>query len=162
MSLHLSESEGRDLIARCGGRAKVSPSVAECLAKIKRTEQLAKAPKEVHEPCGPRKKSAGERAYGDFLETARAYGIIQFWRDEPWFLPLADGAKYRPDFFVVLANGHPAMVEIKGSFKWRGSFVKHKVARSLFPEYLWICLEYKKGAWRLMFKTGREPLELLP
>ena len=28
VSLHLSESEGRDLIARCGGRAKVSPSPA--------------------------------------------------------------------------------------------------------------------------------------
>jgi hypothetical protein len=118
--------------------------------------------KPITRPRGPRRPSAGEKAYAEFLTMAQAAGIVQFWAPEPWFLPLADDAKYRPDFFVVLASGQPCMVEIKGNFQWKGSFVKHKVARSLFPEYTWLCLEYKKGVWRIMFKTGREPLELLP
>ena len=57
--------------------------------------------KPVTQPRGPRRPSAGERAYAEFLTMAQAAGIIQFWKPEPWFLPLADDAKYRPDFFVV-------------------------------------------------------------
>jgi hypothetical protein len=118
--------------------------------------------KPVTQPRGPRRPSAGERAYAEFLTMAQAAGIIQFWKPEPWFLPLADDAKYRPDFFVVLASGQPCMVEIKARHKWMGSLTKVKVARSLFPEYQWVVLEYASKKWRLMFKTGREPLELLP
>jgi len=113
-------------------------------------------------PRGPRRPSAGEKAYAEFLTMAQAAGIVQFWAPEPWSIRLADKTRYTPDFFVVLADGTPCLCEIKGFWAWDDSKVKHKVARELFPCYQWIALEYKKGVWRILFKTGREPLELLP
>jgi len=111
---------------------------------------------------GPRKRSAGELRYEEFLTAMQLVGKVQFIESEAWKIVLADRTTYRPDFFVVLADGTPCMVEIKGFWTWDDSRVKFKVAREMFPCYRWLCLEYKAGKWRILFKTGLEPLDLVP
>jgi len=155
MTLHISQAEGDALLKKFPG-ARVSRSVAECLAAIEKP-----AAKQPPTPRGPRKKSRGEILYAKFLETALAAGTVQYWEAEPWLVVLAERTTYRPDFFVVLADGTPVLVEIKGHFAWDDAKVKFKVARKMFPEYRWLCLEWKGGVWRVLFKNGREPAELI-
>ena len=132
------------------------------LPDVPKDKPLAQEEAKPKTPRGPRKRSAGELRYEEFLTVLQASGIVQFWKSEPWKIVLAEKTTYLPDFFVVLADGRPCLVEIKGHFTWDDAKVKFKVSREMRPEYHWLALEYKAGKWRILFKTGREPLELIP
>lgn len=46
-----------------------------------------------------------ERAYADLLEYRKIQGEVEQWHFEAVTLKLADGTRYTPDFYVVLADG---------------------------------------------------------
>jgi hypothetical protein len=168
--LHITDIEWRKLSASVGNRATLGRTVGDAIAEIERGQNRPHgkpfievfAEEQVKKPQRGRKQSAGEKRYEELLVVLHAAGVVKFWLSQPWTVELAARTTYNPDFFVVLADGRPAMVEIKGFFAWDDSKVKYKVARKMFPEYRWICLEYAKGKWRILFKNGTEPLELVP
>jgi|HubBroStandDraft_4_1064222.scaffolds.fasta_scaffold15550_2 hypothetical protein len=109
-----------------------------------------------------RKRTATEKRYARFLDEAIANNVVEWWRGEPFTITLAPKTTYRPDFLVALVNGPLCVVEIKGIHVWEDGVVKFKIARELRPEFVWICVRWLKGKWVLKYKSGREPLELIP
>ena len=62
--------------------------------------------------------SKAEAAYARQLDLMRAAGLIRSWEPQPW-LTLIGGKRetlirYRPDFYVVPAEGPPYYVDVKG------------------------------------------------
>ncbi|MFA7254136.1 MAG: DUF1064 domain-containing protein [Patescibacteria group bacterium] len=93
-----------------------------------RWKTRAKAPTEKRRG----KKNGLEQAYARRLEQLRAAGEVLWWRFEGLSLRLADGAHYKPDFAVQLADGTIELHETKGH--WReAARVRIKVAAEQFP-----------------------------
>lgn len=90
-----------------------------------------------------------ETAYSELLELRRLSGEIVDYRFEGLKLRLADGAWYKPDFFVVFP-GHIELHEVKGF--WReAARVRVKVAAELYPAFKFIAIKRRPkklgGGW---------------
>jgi hypothetical protein len=109
-----------------------------------------------------RAKSHTEARYEEFLSGMLLAGKVQLWLPQPLLIRLTPDMTYRPDFLVILPDGRPCLVEVKGGRIWRHNVEKFKVARDWRPEYRWICLQWSKARWNVRYKTGKEPLELVP
>lgn len=132
----------------------VGPSVADTLQKrpiIKATRTQV-----------GRTKTATETRYEDFLTLSAAADLVSLWIPQPFAIRLTPDMTYTPDYLVVLADGRPCLVEIKGAKIWRHNVEKFKMARAMRPEYLWLCLQWEKGSWHVRYKTGKEPILLVP
>ena len=84
----------------------------------------------------PRDLPAGmnklEAAYRDELEAKRLGGLIREWSFNSVRLALGGGAWFKPDFFVVQADGTCEIHETKG-FQREAALVRLKVAARLYP-----------------------------
>lgn len=100
-----------------------------------------------------RQKQAGqmnknEAKYQTHLERLKQSGQVLWYEYEPMTLKLADGARYNPDFVVMMASGMIECHEVKGGTKKEtksgdkvsrpfvhdsASLVKIKVAAEKFP-----------------------------
>lgn len=85
--------------------------------------------------------------YSQELELRRLAGEISEWKFEHLRLRLAEGAWYKPDFFVLLADGRIELHETKG--QWReAARVRIKVASELHPWFRFRAIQWdKKRGW---------------
>jgi len=86
-----------------------------------------------------------EAAYAYELEIRKRAGEIAWFRFEGVTLKLAHDTRYTPDFAVMLANGEMEMHETKGGFMREDSFIKIKLAASLFPFRFYLIRRDKSG-----------------
>lgn len=92
-----------------------------------------------------------ELNYAMYLDLLQRGGEIESWMYEPctWRLTTNNKlTKYTPDFRVVCAD-HVEYHEVKG-FLEDDANVKFKVAASMYPEYRWLMVTYKKKQWHIM------------
>lgn len=81
----------------------------------------------------------------EVLDIRKMVGEILSWKYEGVKLRLADRTYYTPDFMVCFED-HIEMCELKGF--WRDDArVKWKVAAEMFPEFQFVAVQWKKGAW---------------
>lgn len=96
-------------------------------------------------PAGRMNKT--EAAYADHLELRRRAGELAWFKFEAITLRLADHAtSYKPDFFVMLADGTLEVHEVKGHWT-DDARVKIKVAASLYPFRFLAIKRERGGAW---------------
>jgi hypothetical protein len=92
-----------------------------------------------------------ERAYQAVLEQRRIAGEVYRYAYESVNLRLADRTFYRPDFWVVLADGAIELHEVKGGHWEEQAKVRTKVAAALFPELRFVvatrALKRDGGGW---------------
>jgi hypothetical protein len=100
-----------------------------------------------------------EQQYAWFLDDQLKNMMIERWRFESIKLRLADDTWYTPDFCVMVSPGWMVMVEIKG-FLRDDAAVKFKVAREMYPEFGWMMLSKRNGAWYV--KMGEGTALLIP
>lgn len=73
-----------------------------------------------------------EKAYAAHLESLKVSGEVLWFEFEGLTFRLADGATYRPDFVVMIADGTIEVHEVKGH--WEGDAkLKVRVAADRFP-----------------------------
>ena len=92
-----------------------------------------------------------EALYSLELEAARRAGEIQRWAFQPLKFRLADRTWYTPDFVVWLTDGGVRIVEVKGGHVRDDAAVKFKIARELYPEFEWVCMQRTRSGWRELF-----------
>ena len=81
-------------------------------------------------------KSKLEKRYAAFLELRLRAGEIVKWRYEAISLRIGSGARYCPDFYVLLSDGSAWFDECKGH--WReAARVRFLAAVDLYPEFRW-------------------------
>ncbi len=86
-----------------------------------------------------------EARYARHLEGLRRAGRVVCWRYEAVTLRLADNTSYKPDFFLLLADGAVGFHETKGF--WRGAGrVKIKVAAAQFPWFFFTAVQWDRKA----------------
>jgi hypothetical protein len=87
-----------------------------------------------------------ETRFAGILEARKASGEVLWYMFQPMGLNIGTGAKYRPDFGVLLSSGEFVFYETKGF--WReASRVRIKVAAALFP-FRFIAVKWsKKDGW---------------
>ena len=86
-----------------------------------------------------------EAAYADNLEAKKKAGVIIDWKFEALKFRLADRTFYTPDFLVINEN-NMELIEVKGF--WRDDArVKIKVAREMFPWFIWTAVKAHRGGW---------------
>lgn len=83
-----------------------------------------------------------EKQYAEVLEERKRAGEIVGYRYEAMKLRLAQNTFYTPDF-VVTFDDHIELHETKGFWE-EDARVKIKVAAAMFPEFVFIGVEYKK------------------
>jgi len=92
-----------------------------------------------------------ESLYTIELDWQKREGKIERWAFQALKFRLADRTWFTPDFIVWLEGGRLRIVEIKGGYVREDSAVKFKVARDLYPEFEWVCLQRTKAGWRELF-----------
>lgn len=85
-------------------------------------------------------KSQLEARYAGRLELLLKAGEIARWKYEAHSLKLGNGARYTPDFWVVLPSGLMEFHETKGQ-KREAAMVRVKVGASEYPEYRFVLVE---------------------
>jgi hypothetical protein len=88
-----------------------------------------------------------EARYAQFLEGAKAFGLVKGYQFEAMRFRLADDTTYTPDFMVVLPDDRVELHEVKGAKIWDDSKVKFKVASEMYPMFGWRMLQWKGGVW---------------
>ncbi len=90
-----------------------------------------------------------ETRYADQLELMKRAGQIVDYRFEGVRFRLAEGAIFKPDFFVVHGEFFE-VVEIKGGLIREAALVRFKVAADMYPWFRWKMLQFKnqKEGWK--------------
>jgi len=86
-----------------------------------------------------------EQRYADQLEMQYRAGKIVAWRFNAIRFRLAEGAYYKPDFFIVKLDSFE-IHETKGFFR-EAAKVRIKTAAELYPWFKWYAVQLKKKAW---------------
>lgn len=88
-----------------------------------------------------------ETWYAEDLEARRRAGEIQHWAFEPVRFKLGEGAWYKPDFMVMLADGEIQFIETKGHWE-EAARVRIKVAAELHPfKFIALTCRCKSKRW---------------
>lgn len=94
-----------------------------------------------------RKMNKTEAAYAKYLDILKQIGeVVEYWFEEI-NLRIADNCFYKPDFLVLLSNGHLEVHETKG-FWQDDALVKIKAAAEKFP-FRFIAVRLVKGNWEI-------------
>lgn len=88
-----------------------------------------------------------ESSYQHRLELLRRSGDIAWYKFEAINLRLADSTFYKPDFFVMLADGTLEVHEVKGHWT-DDARVKIKVAADIYP-FRFLAVKRKAGRWEV-------------
>jgi predicted Ser/Thr protein kinase len=90
-----------------------------------------------------------EAAYADHLEMRKRAGEIEWYAFEWIRLRLADGAWFKPDFFVFTNEGEIEAHEVKGHFR-EAAKVRLKVAADRYPfQFVLVTRDKNSGEWVL-------------
>lgn len=88
-----------------------------------------------------------ERNYSQQLELRKAAGEVLWWGYEVLTWKLAPDTRYTPDFLVLMANTQLECHETKGGFTREDSWIKLKLAASLFPVTFRLVKFSKAAGW---------------
>jgi hypothetical protein len=99
------------------------------------------------EPKARRTMNRWEAEYAARLESMKLSGAVLWWGYETDSLKLADGARYTPDFHVILSSGQHEFHEVKGH--WReAARVRIKVAADRYRMWArFIAVTKRGGGW---------------
>ena len=86
-----------------------------------------------------------ELRYAGQLELLKRSNQIVDWRFNAIRFRLAEGAYYKPDFFIVKLDSFE-IHETKGFFR-EAAKVRIKTAAELYPWFKWYAVQLKKKAW---------------
>lgn len=94
-------------------------------------------------------RSGLERRYADLLAQWQVAGTLVRFRYEAERLLLAPQTTILVDFLLTFADGHMERHEVKGK-RWLGATgrAKLKCAAVLWPEYIFVLVEWKDSQWR--------------
>jgi hypothetical protein len=87
-----------------------------------------------------------EQAYEQLLKLRQRAGEVIWYKFEAINLRLADNTFYKPDFFVMLADGTLEVHEVKGHWT-DDARVKIKVAAELYP-FQFVAVKRVGGDWK--------------
>lgn len=90
-----------------------------------------------------------ETRYSVILEARRLAGEIRDWKFEALTFKLADGVRYKADFYVEMADRSIQIHEVKGAFIWEDARVKVRVAAATFTAFKFYMAQWKKGEWHI-------------
>lgn len=88
-----------------------------------------------------------ESDYAAVLEARRRCGEIVAWAYEVITLHLADNTSYKPDFFIVMADGTIEIHETKGYWH-EDARVKTKIAAKQFPWFIFRAVQHINHKWK--------------
>ena len=88
------------------------------------------------------------------LEALKRAGEITRWDFQPLKFRLAKKTWFTPDFVAWLPDGKVWIIEIKGGHVRDDAAVKFKMAREIYPEFKWTCLQKTKHDWKELFRCG--------
>lgn len=91
-------------------------------------------------------KSQLEVDYAAYLESLRHAGKILIWEYERISLRLGDNTTYKPDFLVILPDGHMELHETKGYWREK-DWIKFKTAAAMNPWFTFVNVMRKDGIW---------------
>lgn len=92
------------------------------------------------------KMNKTEQAYAAYLETRKRGDFVKQWWWEPVSFRLGQGAWYKPDFVVWMADDTVEVHEVKGF--WReAARVRIKVAATNYPLYRFVAVRRVEGRW---------------
>lgn len=91
-----------------------------------------------------RDMNKAERRFYEFLKAQSDVVHIDF---NAWRCKIAEGAWYKPDFFVIKDTGHVEIYEVKGFWRSRDR-VRTKTAASSYPYFSWYGAMWVKGQWQ--------------
>ena len=94
-----------------------------------------------------------EEKFADLLQERKKNGEVIEWLFESVTLKLADGCRFTPDFFVVLADGSIELIDVKGTGPVDDkSIVKIKCAAERFFEFRFVMEKQQTrkngGGWK--------------
>ena len=95
----------------------------------------------------PRGMTGIEASYEAQLMIEKAADEVLWYRYEGITLKLADDTRYTPDFLILNKDCSLECVEVKGPFRREDSFVKLKVAASIYPFRFFLVTRDKDGKW---------------
>ena len=93
----------------------------------------------------PGKMNKLEQSYSDYLEHLMLAGHIVRYRYEPLKFKLAPNTFYTPDYMVTFED-RVEIHETKGFWE-EDARIKIKMAAELFPEFIFVGVQYKKKEW---------------
>jgi hypothetical protein len=87
-----------------------------------------------------------ERSYALHLDALVYAGQIRSWSYESVSFRLGEGAKFTPDFLVVLPDDVLQVRELKGHMR-EAARVRWLVAKERYPMFQWIMVRREHGQW---------------
>ena len=85
----------------------------------------------------------------------KAAGVVVGWSYEPTSFQIGEGARYKPDFFVMFADNHDEWHEVKG-YRREAAMVRIRVAAKMYPSDRFVLVTKRGGQWH------HEPITLTP
>ena len=117
------------------------------------------------------KMNKWEQEYTNLLSVLQRAGSIKSFRTmadkEKPLLQMTINCKYTPDFMVTTNDDKTIVIEVKASGcrdRYSASILRFRISADLFPQYRFIMVTKKDGAWVMMYDVNKEaarlPLEL--
>lgn len=100
-------------------------------------------PKGLPRMSSPKMNKTEER-FKAILEDRRRAGEFKVILNHAITLRLADGLRYTPDFFGQHQDGSLWIWEVKGRHVWDDALAKFKMAKTMFPCFIWVWAQYTK------------------
>ena len=92
-------------------------------------------------------RSKWEQQYAEYLDRLVAVQRVLVWRYEPERLEIGVGAKYTPDFSVLLPGAERVEYrEVKG-YRREASIVRIKAAALRYPLFRFVLVTKRNGHW---------------
>lgn len=151
--------------------ATISKSAAEVIAEEARLRNHStiivvpdglplKHPKFQQRREGDRGMNKTEEAMSRELESLKDDGKITRWRFESVKIRLADRTWFTVDFQLWIPDGRIVMLETKGWLR-DDAAVKFKVAREMYPEYIWVMYRRDHGRWNRIYGNPIDVLSVM-
>lgn len=122
-----------------------------------RRHQLGLSPEKTPSPDKPKRKPSHvkgemnklEALYAQRLDALKHDGAVKFWQFERLTFPLAPDTTLTPDF-VVFTPTDVEIHEIKGGHVWEDSWVKFKIAATMYPQFRWFWCTRESDGWNVV------------
>ena len=112
-----------------------------------------------------------EQEYANLLYVLQRAGSIKSFRTmadkEKPLLQMTKNCKYTPDFIVTTNDEKTIVIEVKAlgcRDRYSASILRFRISADLFPQFRFIMVTKKDGAWVTMYDVNKEaarlPLEL--
>lgn len=143
MTIRFSESDYAEYQARHKGRS-LRPTARSTRDSAVKDVEAGR----VEKKAAKRGMNQWEESYErDILAIRKFAGEITWYKFEGIRLKLADGAWFKPDFAVMLANGCLEFHEVKGHPR-EAAMLRLKLAVEMYPFKFYLCKKIA-GKWKI-------------